>query len=438
MRGTLAVAVAMGLALASAWACDSSNDGTAGAPTADDGGGQDTNQDATEEAAMGDAAVDAALIDAALDVSSESAAPDASEASAFPLLGVYVVGTDGGGFALLADAGSRELSHVRTSADGGWLVATRYGKDPDNNGLAMENEVNFGAFYDGTEIVTFQRATPYAESVVAGTPDGGLAANPSWTADGKVLFITNAPGAAVTSTHLARATFSTVPSVTSIDAVPVPATHLVPVDPHQVGPSNASGTISFSATFQLSAKWMRPVWTMPATGTTSTGNVSFLGCPVCPLEGGCCGFSNLDDVLGTNDSRISHSGGDVLWMQQDPNVSVQLGSTTLYPYRQVMRPLDGGVQVPLTPAGTAATTTNSYGEWRLDDQEIAYWSIAVEGAVVRQHLYVMDRTGSNPRMVPLPASLCPLHPSYLSSTELVFNAWRADPADGSCDIARLP
>jgi hypothetical protein len=62
--------------------------------------------------------------------------------------------------------------------------------------------------------------------------------------------------------------------------------------------------------------------------------------------------------------------------------------------------------------------------------------IEVEGSVLRQFLWAMSRDGSGRRKIPLPANLCPLHPSYVSASEIVFNAWRSA-ADGTCDVAKL-
>ncbi len=43
-----------------------------------------------------------------------------------------------------------------------WLTGNRYNKDPDGNGLAMEGEAGFGAYYDQTEVIVFDRRTPAA------------------------------------------------------------------------------------------------------------------------------------------------------------------------------------------------------------------------------------------------------------------------------------
>lgn len=444
--------VAIAAVLVAIAACDGSQDGgvqDAGSSGGEGGGTTDAGALDAADATMGDAAsttdADAGVNDAGSDVADASAADAATTDGAsggdagLPVLGVYTVDVDGGGLTLLVDAGTRELSHVRVSPDGGWLTATRYAKDPDSNGLAMENENGIGAYYEGTEVVTFPLASPYSTTVITGTPTGGLACNPSWTDDGKVIYLAQAPSdAGTTKVHLERATFGTVPSVASIATVPVPAELLVPVDPHQHGPSDATGFITFTAVFQAAGKWYRPVFKMPATGTTLLGQSPAFGCPVCPLQGGCCGFAQLADVLGTNDSRVSHSGGDVLWMQQHPDKPAVVGPVTFYPFHQAKRPTDGGVQVDLIPNGASSLTTFSYGEWRGDDQEIAYWTIEIDGAALRHHLWVMNPDGTNRRMIPLPAGLCPIHPSYLGGTRIVFNAWRGAASDGSCDVGKIP
>ncbi len=380
---------------------------------------------------------DSSLPDATMDTAVDSAPVDAAPVvdGGTPRLGLYTVKTDGTGLRLVLDTGTREISHARLSANG-WLVGTRYGKDPDGNGLAMENEANIGAYYEGTQIVVFKLSAPSAQTIIAGSTVAGLAANPSWTDDGKVIFLSAEPDAGVLGTHIARASFSVVPTVSSITTVLVPSQLVIPVDPHQQGSSDATGTVSFSAAIDLAGKWQRPVWSMPASGTTSMPAVAFVGCPLCQSQKGCCAWTNFGDVLGTNDSRFSHAGTDIMWMQQHPDVSVPVGNVMLYPFRQVVRPLDGGPQMDLVAPATAATTTLSYGEWRADDQEIVYWSIEVEGSVLRQFLWAMSRDGSGRRTIPLPANLCPLHPSYVSASEIVFNAWRSA-ADGTCDVAKL-
>ena len=45
--------------------------------------------------------------------------------------------------------------------------------------------------------------------------------------------------------------------------------------------------------------------------------------------------------------------------------------------------------------------------------------------------------GSNRRQIPLPAELCPQHPSYLSETEIIFNAWRCSTSECNCDVAKI-
>jgi hypothetical protein len=355
-----------------------------------------------------------------------------------PALGVYRVQTDGSGLRLLVDAGTRELSHVRRQAGSDWLAAVRYNGDPDGNGLAMENEEGFGAYYLGTEIVVFPLTAPTSVHVVAGSAAGGMAANASWTDDGKLVFVRQPSGGDAASIHIARATFTAVPQVASVDPIPLPAQLLAPVDPHQRGRSDATGKLVVSATFQLAPGnlWMRPLWQLPASGDPTFAATSVVGCPICQAQGGCCGWTDVADVLGTNDARIDHAGARVMWMQQSPNVPATVGGLTFYPYRQVMRTLAEPGQVELTPPGTAETTSLTFGEWRADDAELVYWAIELDGAVIRNNLYVMRPDGSARTRIPLPRELCPLHPTYLSPAEIVFNAWRCVGPQCSCDVPR--
>ena len=429
------------------------------AACADDvaGGGGDPANDAASanpDPVPDDAAVDATLAtdasaDATLsadaassDASTGDGAPpdgpavDAGDAGAFPRLGVYTVKVDGGGLTLLVDPGTHDLSHVR-GASNGWLVATRYGQDTDLNGLAMEDEAPLGAHYDGTQVVAFERSNPAVQFVVSGVTSGGFSCNPSWTDDGRVLFLWNAPGAPITNARLMRATFGTLPQVINLETLTTPSELIIPVDPHQRGPSDG-GTIVFSATFeQAPGAWMRPLWKMPAGGAFTMAQVGFIGCPVCPLQGGCCKAATPDGVRGTNDARISHGGGDVVWMQQHPDIVATVGAQSFNPYRQSKRPLDGGPQVELNPPLTPPTTQHAYAEWRPDDKELTYWSIEIDQNVLRHFLWTMAPDGSNRRKIPLPPELCPQHPSYLSAHEIVFNAWRGASGDNNCDVAKL-
>jgi WD40-like Beta Propeller Repeat len=325
-----------------------------------------------------------------------------------------------------------------------WLVATRYGQDPDHNGLAMEGEVGLGPWYTGTEIVAFPLDAPEQLSVLAGTPDGGMAANASWTDDGRVLYIASDGGSTTALLRLGVDLSGPGPAaVTGVEAVAVPSPFLLPVDPHQTGPSDATGRVAFSAWFPYAPdggapRWMRPLWMVPATGAASPAQVSLLGCPLCPDQGGCCSWASLGDVLGTNDAHFSHSGAEVVWMQQAPSVHFTAASGLAYPYRQVARPLDGGPQVDLEPAGTAPTTTNAYAEWSPDDQLLAFWSIEAVDGVAKQFVNLMRPDGSGRTRVPLPEVLSPQHVSFLDADHLVFNGTACALSAGcSCDVALL-
>lgn len=362
----------------------------------------------------------------------QDAQPDGNGVPDLPLLGVYTVGVDGTNLQLLLDTGTRELSHVRRKAGTDWLTATRYNHDADGNGLAMETE-GPGAYYGETEIVVFTRSNPAAATPVCGNVGSSsepgqqlICANGSWTEDGKLIFIR---GTEAGGTGFKRLTFSTLPTVKSEENIVLPDVFTHPADPHQAGPSDASGTFVFSANWtDPTYGLMRPVWKMPASGGTTIGNgtdphhVVLFGCPRQPNSDSCLGWgfdpANLGSVLGTNDARINHSGTDVIWMQQQPEVAVG----NAHPWRQHKRAIDGS-QIDLTPPGLHFATTLSYAEWRSDDQQLVYWRIEpVEK--VRLSLYTMSPDGSSHKVLPLPEQLCPTHPSYLSDTEIVFTAFR--------------
>ncbi len=341
---------------------------------------------------------------------------------------------DGSGLQLLTNPGTRHLTHVRKHPSEPWLTATRYNDDPDGNGLAMEIEAGTALTYSATEIVVFPLADPSAVTAIAGGVAGKICANSSWTDDGRLILLQQDDPVDPNFTRIKRVAFSAVPSVLSVEVVTIPAGLYVPVDPHQSGPSDATGTIVFSALFQHATGWMRPVWRIPASGSAALASDSLVGCPVCGT--GCCAWPDLTAVLGTNDPRMDHAGNDVMFMQQNPNVSFGSPPNLQYPFRALKKPASGP-QVDLTPAGTAATTSITFGEWRQDDQEVVYWTIQVDGLVLRQHMFRMNPDGTGRVQVPLPRELCPTHPSYLNASTLMFSAWRCGGPSCTCDVAAL-
>jgi hypothetical protein len=374
---------------------------------------------------MDTSAVDApAAPDSAID-----AVPDE-----LPPLGVYVINVDGTGLTLLTDPGMQQMTHVRALAGTDWLTATRYTEDPDQNGLAMELEANApgGLNYNGAQIVVFQRSSPTAITAITPPVAGKMTANSSWTNDGKLIFLQQDHPSNPAWTRLKRATFTVLPGQVTIDPIPLPPELYVPLDPHQVGTSDASGSLVFPALYQHTSGWMRPVWKVPASGTTSMADVSLVGCPICAANSGCCAWSTPDAVLGTNDPRMDHAGTQVMWMQQHPDVSFDLGGIRGNPMRPHKRVLTSGTPVDLTPAGVAATTSVTFGEWRPDDGEVVYWTLVIEGAALKARLFRMAPDGSQRQAIALPAELCAQHPSYLSATEIVFSAYRCFGPNCTC------
>ena len=348
-------------------------------------------------------------------------------APALPTLGVYAVEVDGSDLRLMLDSGARQITHVRRLADSDWYTATRYNDDHDGDGYAREGETVNGvqvAYYDKTEIIVFRGSAPNDQVVVAGGQEARICANSSWTGEAGLIFVQSEVAGDPASIRLKRAFFATLPEVAAIAVVPTPPELLVPVDPDQHGLSDASGMIVFSARFKHPAGWMAPVWRMPATGTSSLGDVAVVGCPLCPEQGGCCGFASIDELRVTNDARINHAGTEVAWMQQHPAIS--FGNPPLYPYLPRKRVLANEAQLDLAPADRPLTTTMSYPEWRGDDVELVHWAIELEEGHVRENLYRMKPDGSGRQRIPLPPGLCGAHPSYLSETRIVFSGFHCD------------
>lgn len=353
-----------------------------------------------------------------------------------PRLGVFTVSVDGTNLELLVDTGDKQLSHVR-KGPGDWLTATRYNDDVDGNGLAMEAEGGGAPYYGRTEIVVFRRTDPASVTTIAGGTPGKLCANSSFTQDGKLLYLQQDDPVVAFRARFKRATFTSLPDVGSTEVVNVPD-ELLPVDPYQWNTSDAAGVIVFPATYQHAAGWMRPLWSMPAAGTQSMTEVNVVGCPLCPANSGCCAFATLDEVVGTNDPIIDPQGFRVAWMQQHPDVSLSIGGSQVFPYRQSMAEL-GKPQVDLSPPDTPTSTIQSYMQFRPDGDELVYWEIQIDLAnvVVKQPLFRMAPDGSGRVPIPLPIDLCASHPSYLDQDTIIFTGWRCGGTPCSCAVDEL-
>ncbi|MBW2733934.1 MAG: hypothetical protein JRH20_16220 [Deltaproteobacteria bacterium] len=365
---------------------------------------------------------------------SDSAGNDAAKEPEIVPLGLYVVKRDGTGLRLFANTGTKALTHVRAERGSDWLTATRYHLDADNNGFAMEGEGPNNKSYDGTEIVLFRSSDPSQLYHIAGNTPGKLCANSSFTGDGKVIHLQETGDGTV----FKRVTFGTMPTIVSTETIPMPSQLITPVDPHQVGASDGTGKIVFSATFQHTAGWMRPVWRMPATGTSELSQVEVIGCPICPAQNGCCSWSDINQVLGTNDPRMDSTGTKIFWMHRHPDVSFDFGGTPVYVFRQALR-VDGQEQRDFNGSNIDVHTTHSYGQWRPDDKELVYWSIDVDLQVGRvgQELYRMDSDGQNRVRLDLPPSLCVSQPSYLNQDEIIFTGWRCGGSNCSCAMDQI-
>lgn len=359
-----------------------------------------------------------------------------SGGAGLPRVGIFTVKADGSNLQLLIDTVDKSLTHVR-KGPGDWLTATRYNDDVDKNGLAMEGEGGTAPHYDNTEVVVFQRGNPSAVTTIAGGTPGKLCANSSFTQDGKLLYLHQDDPANPTRARFKRATFSTLPAVASTAVIDVP-TALFPVDPYQSGNSDSSGVIVFPAVFQHPTGFMRPIWQMPASGTTQLSDVKVVGCPLCPANAGCCAFPTPAEVIGTNDPIIHPKGTHVAWMEQEPDISFQLGSVSVYPYRQSVAEF-GKAQTDISPASTPATTIQAYMQWRPDGGELVYWELVIDlsSGTVKQPLFRMAPDGSARTAIPLPADLCTSHPSYLDQDTIIFTGWRCGGTPCSCGAEKL-
>ena len=359
--------------------------------------------------------------------------PDgAASTTSIPALGVYQVKVDGTALRLLADTGTRQITHLRKQPGEAWMTGTRYQNDLDHNGYAMEVEGD-AASYAATEIIVFALDDVAHATVIAGGVPDKLCANASWTVDGRLIFVQQDDPRDANWTRIKRARFSTVPSVSGIDAVELPATLLVPTDAHQVGPSDATGQIVFASFFHAASGWSHPAWRIPAAGTVVESSAALVGCPMCGDT--CCAFAQIDQVLGVTDPRFNHAGTEVSFMQQSPGVS--FGTPAQHPFRQQRRLLASATQTDLTGAEIAPETSLTFVDWRADDLEGVYWSIEAVGGVVRNALYTMSPDGTNRTRIALPDDLCPTHPSYVDDDTIVFSAWRCGGTSCSCDVGKI-
>jgi hypothetical protein len=363
--------------------------------------------------------------DAPSDVGSNPA-----DAGTFTPLGVYSVNVDGTALHLVVDPGKNDLTHVRQQAGSDWLTATRY-TVAGANGYAMEQDG-----YLGTEILAFRLSDPTTMQTIVQCASDKICANSSWTDNGKLIWMQQDDPTNPAATRIKRASFAPVPTVTTIDAIPLPEAFVDPSDPHQVGPSDA-GTLVFPALWQDPTGWMHPVFRVSAAGTTNPADVAFVGCPIC--DAACCAWPMPGDVVGATDPRMNHSGTYVIWMQQNPNVS--FGSPAMYPFRQQGIALPTGTQTDLTQPGIAPSTSQSFIDWREDDAEGVYWTVEAEVVnnqpVIHQKVYRMSPDGSQRTLIALPSQLCASHPSYLSLTAIVFSAWSCGAPGCSCDATNL-
>jgi hypothetical protein len=106
----------------------------------------------------------------------------------------------------------------------------------------MELENPYGAYYFAAQIVLFRESDPTNVTVIAGGEAGKLCANASWTDDGALIYVHQDDPSDATATRLKRAHFVSLPTVSTIDAIPLPAEFVLPSDPHQVGASDSTGS----------------------------------------------------------------------------------------------------------------------------------------------------------------------------------------------------
>jgi hypothetical protein len=333
----------------------------------------------------------------------------------------------------------------------------------------MEGEDGHPLNYGGAEVIVFRRDAPLEAVRVAGGVAGRVVANSTFTSDGRLILLEQDPPEPsipepddprlirIKRVTFTPGSFDSTPEVASVETVPVPDALKAPVDPDQFGPSTAEGFITFTATYEHAPSaptpFMRPLWRMPANGVTNEAYqadpsvIALVGCPIC--ETGCCGFATPELVLGTNDSRISHAGTEVVWMHEHPDVSTTLDFPELpepiviHPYRQHKSDFVSP-QVALAFSTDDPVHATAYANWRGDDGELVYWDIrrAPElpldtfPPVMRQRLMLMDPAGETRVEVPLPASFCVSHASYVSNSRVIFTAWQQGPT-GSCAASAL-
>lgn len=306
----------------------------------------------------------------ALTVLFVSCGAQASKANADPqLFGIYTATVDGKNFRLIIVDPSREMTHARVSPDGQWIAFTRYNRK-GWGGTATQN-----GGYEETEIMIVRTDGTGLESVVP-PKKRVVAANSSWTPDGKALiYISN-------DNPEKRARIHRIDLATRKTTVlPLPA-NLIVADPHLV-----QDKIVVSAFDEKGAKQMF-LWMTEVDGR---GGKQISSPP--QLRDG----KRMKPLPGDFDPRISPDGTKVVTMRH-------MGKDN---WHIVVIDIATGLEKDLS----REKAVDGVAEWSSDSRKIIFWHIdPVE--LRKSGIYTTKPDGADRQQVPLPKGFLYVHPSF--------------------------
>lgn len=301
---------------------------------------------------------------------------------------IYTSSLAGTDRVLLASDPSREINHARVSPDGSRFVFTRYNRR-NRNGEALEV-----TSYLQTEIVVCAIAGNGCNVVVPPRP-GFVAANASWTPDGKrLLFVSNDRP-------------SRRPGISSLDlatgvATPLPA----PAGLEIADPNERAGRMVVAGKPEHGARLSQIYLMDPATGGTRP-----ISAPVIP------NLREMDPPLGDHDPKLSPDGTRVAVMRHLDTDDWGIFVIDLATGAQ--HDLSGPHPVDAVP------------EWSSDGNLLLFWH--VERADLKQSgLYTMRPDGTDRRRIPLPRGYFYSMPAFLPgqgsgpTARIIYSA-KADP-----------
>jgi len=303
------------------------------------------------------------------------------------LFGLYTATLDGENMKLIISNPNLEMTHARVSPDKEWITFTRYNQK-GLDGLAMEYD------YAYTEIMIARLDGSGLESVIP-PKKGIIAANSSWTPDGKSLL------------YVSNDNPDKIPRICKIDLttrkinrVPTPE-HLAVADPHQVGNR---------IVFPVAGDGLNSTWIMDADGK----NAKQLTRPVIPEP--------------KTKKKYIYNLGDC-----DPKLSPDASKVTVIRYfggtnwHIILVDVETGKEKNLS----VKNTCDAVADWSSDGKLLLFWHVNLQD-FTKIGLYTMLPDGTKRRMIPLPRGYFYRHANYFpgegssEKTRIIFSG-KKDP-----------